>query len=269
MLCVIATRTRRLCSDGCRGRQLARRTGGMPLAGHEAMRNAFVAVVMLATACADSDVTAPSRVTSMPWIDGFATTATSDASSVGVTNRMAQWQPCKAPCGYEGTELQTSLPTRGPPDTVLVSYAQGVIVLDHAGTLVGRAPGFAPTGSADEVLAIAAGDAQLGTPVLAISTCVGGRMESDVWLRLYRLSPSHRLDLLFAGIVERRRGEAVSTGAVTFVPQGLLYKSPGATTGDLWMFDNTVGRYVDRGAKTHEARPTWPTAVAVEPYLPR
>ena len=210
-------------------------------------------LTMLAASCSGPAPT----VAPLPWFAGFATTAANETPSSGVTDRMARWQMCDSPCAYGGIELIGDV---APPDgneTVLASYGQGVIVLDRDGRMLGRGPGFDPAGSADELVAVALGDAQIGTPVIAIVARVGGHRESDVWLQLFRFGRGEKLDLLFTAIVEEHANGTDWPGTVTFAPGTLAYRAPRATTTDLWVFDARAGRYVYRGVL--ERRPEEPS----------
>ena len=166
----------------------------------------------------------------LPWLHGFASTATSDIET---------------PDG----ELQVTADV-APADgveTVRASYQQGVVVVDGAGDVLARAPGFAPAGSADDLVALSVGDAEIGSPVIALAVNRGGHRVSVTSIVLYRVDHG-RLEQLFEGEVEDHDGPETSAGEITFLPEGLVYRAPQARTQTLWTFDPERGRYVERGA---------------------
>ena len=184
----------------------------------------------------------------MPWLHGFATTASSDTVERSVSERMNEWRRCEEPCtDFGGIELSADVIPGERPETILATYS-GVVVLDTKGTLVARGRGFEPTGSADELLAVAVGDAMLDTPIIAVSARVGGRREHAVWLELYRVGTSGTLERVFAAVTEEHDDQDM-IGSVTIVSGGLLYKAPRGSTQDRWNFDARAGRYRDVGVE--------------------
>ncbi|MBS1118425.1 MAG: hypothetical protein H6Q90_653 [Deltaproteobacteria bacterium] len=210
--------------------------------------------MMLCSACTASAPSTPA----IPWLLGFAPAASSDAISASVSQRLATWQDCDEPCpDLGGIEITADVARADGPETVLGSYTRGFVVLDHAGHVLARASGLAATGSADELLAISAGDAMLGTPVIAVSARVGGRRESSVWLELYAVGGEQKLQRLFEAVVEEDEDQAVRRGSVILLPGSLLYLAPGAVTPELWTFDREAGRYRRRTAPSRPS-PTPP-----------
>jgi hypothetical protein len=185
----------------------------------------------------------------IPWLRGFAAEASSDVLSASVGQRLATWQDCDEPCpDYGGIELTADVAPAEGAETVLASYTRGFVVLDRAGHLVARGNGFVATGSADELLAVAAGDGMLGAPVIAVSARAGGHRESAVWLQLYGVGDDQRLHRLFAAVVEEDEDEIARRGNVLLLPGSLIYTAPGTVSPELWSYDRNAGQYVRRTA---------------------
>lgn len=217
---------------------------GMRLAEQEDMRT-FTLAIAACAGCTQLPTSSPPPA--MPWLHGFASSASSDTALRSVSERMNQWRRCEDPCtDFGGIELSADVIPGDPPETVLATYS-GLVVLDGNGKLVARGSGFEPTGSADELLAVAVGDAMLDTPIIAVSARVGGRREHAVWLELYRVGPSGALEKMFAAVTEEHDDQD-AIGSVTIVSGGLLYKAPRSTTQDRWTFEPRSGRYRNIGA---------------------
>ena len=50
---------------------------------------------------------------------------------------------------------------------------------------------------------------------------------------------------MFTGEVERHAGRTTKTGTVTVVPGGLIYQPPIGEVS-VWLYDESLGRYVQR-----------------------
>lgn len=168
---------------------------------------------------------APAPAPSLPWVTGLATTAASDVETSADGD------------GYGALSIATS------SGTIVASYQQGVAVVDRRDHVIARAPGFEIEGSADDLVALAAGDAQLDKPVIVLAVVSGGHRESTTSLVVYQLGEHGRLDRLFDAPIEERDGDQTASGALTFVPHGLLYRSPNGPL-ERWSFDASRRRYV-------------------------
>lgn len=212
----------------------------MLLAPYDDMRTLTIALALSAGCMQPTPSTAPPP--SMPWLHGLTTVAASDVLERTALDRALEWQGCEDPCSDTGgIDLVADVVPGDAAETVLATYS-GLVVLDGKGQLVMRGRGFEPTGSADELLAMAVGDAMLPTPVIAVSARVGGRREHAVWLHLYRVGRTGTLERVFAAVTEEH-DEADLIGNVTLVSDGLLYKAPRGTTTDRWTFDTRANRY--------------------------
>ena len=176
----------------------------------------------------------------MPWLQGFAPSATTDEPSKAAVAELTEWQPPEEKCSasaYGGFALTVD------DQRVLASYTQGIVVLDKDRNAIAHAPPFTCQGSADEIVALAMGDAWIGTPVLAFAATTGGKNENITWLTLYRASD---LAPVFTGVVERHEGRRTRTGIVLVYPGGLLYQPP--TGGpQLWRYDPDQHRFINTG----------------------
>lgn len=176
----------------------------------------------------------------LPWLQGFTPDAVADHPSRAVSAELAEWKKPDESCvasAYGGLTLE------GKGQRVLATYSQGVFVLDSNRHLVAQAPGFECNGSADELIAIAEGNAWVGAPIIALAATSGGRAESVTWLSLYRVGENGKLEPVFTGAVERHGDKQTKTGVVTVVPGGLIYRAPEGPTS-LWTWDGT--KYVQQ-----------------------
>jgi hypothetical protein len=192
----------------------------------------------------------------MPWLRGN-TIAAADTLSPSTLDKLARWQSCDGPCtDYGGMELVADIASTPGNETILASFSTGIVVLDSSGALLSRGAAFDPAGSADELVALAVGDAWLEMPVIAIVVRVGGRREHQTWLELHRVGAPKTLERVFSAVVEEHEDQTDSVGTVTFVRNGLLYRAPRSASAELWLFDSRAGRYVARGANnaTRSAR---------------
>ncbi len=180
-------------------------------------------------------------VAALPWLQGFfAPAASSDLGSYD--------------CGMENPSQMTIVadvaPSSPGSEQVLASYTDGIVVLDRNHRPLGASTGFACEGSADELVAIAAGDASIGVPIVAVAATRGGFNESTTTLTMFRVDARGRLLPVFSGDVEyherdaETRESSARTGVVTLIPGGLVYRSP---QGDisLWTYDRDAGVYIE------------------------
>ena len=204
---------------------------------------------------APADANEPERATSakaaeaprrLPWLHNFAVKAEASEPVPGVVVRMAPWREpdtsCSAAAYDDGLAIEADVAEPRGAESVLASFTQGVLVLDAAGRLVASATALPCQGSADAVEAIAAGDAQIDRPVIALAVTTGGHRVASTWLVLYGVAGGV-LAPLFEGVVEERAGERRRAGAVTLLPGALLYRTPsGAQT--MWVYSVEQQRYV-------------------------
>jgi hypothetical protein len=134
---------------------------------------------------------------------------------------------------------------RAPDGSVVIASAHGGLVLaDDRGRVIARTGALPFEGSADDVVALAVGDAQLGAPVVLVAVQRGGHRISTVSLEAFRITGA-RLERVFAAPIELHDGNATATGAIAFDDGGLVYRAPSgrATT---WRYDPVSGRYERR-----------------------
>jgi len=141
--------------------------------------------------------------------------------------------------------LSADLAPSPGPETIVASYAHGVLVFGAEGQFLASAPGFACSGTADELEVLAAGTA-FGTPTLVIAATTGGHREQQTWLGMFRVGHHGRLDAVFAGTVELREDGVVRQGRVTVLPDALHVRDP-LGTSDYWVFDPAGGVYLPPG----------------------
>ncbi|HEY5944773.1 MAG TPA: hypothetical protein VIV40_04750 [Kofleriaceae bacterium] len=189
------------------------------------------------------------QLAALPWLQGFfAPQAVTENGSRDVMAELAEWRAPVEDCvasTYGGLSLRADVsPAAEGDEQILASYTQGVFVLDRNRHLLAQAQPFECQGSADDLVALAAGDASIGTPVVALAATTGGRAESVTWLTLYRVSNGGELQPIFVGEVERHAGDTARTGIITLIPGGLVFRDTRGSVG-LWLYDQELGRYVE------------------------
>ena len=184
--------------------------------------------------------------TAMPWLHNFAATAVAGIATPGVVERMAQWRAPDASCiaaAYEGLAITADVAGTRGAEEVLASYTQGVLVLDAGGRLLASAAAPACQGSADDIEALAAGDAQIDGPVIALAVTSGGHRVSSTWLVLYRVLGGV-VEPVWSGAVEEHDGERTRSGEVTLLPGALVYRTPSGNQ-TLWTYSAEHARYTE------------------------
>lgn len=182
----------------------------------------------------------------LPWLHNFAAAAESGVATPGTVERMSRWRPADVNCNgvaYSGLSIVADVAEARGTEQILASYTQGVLVVDAAGHLIASATAPACRGSADEIEAIAAGDAQIGRPVIAMAMTTGGQRESSTWLVLYEVVGGV-VAPVFSGMVEERHDDHSRTGDVTLLPGALMYRAPSGSQ-TLWTYSDEQQRYIE------------------------
>lgn len=185
----------------------------------------------------------------LPWLQGFfAPEGVTEQGSRDVLAELAEWREPADDCvasAYGGLTLRADVSPAAGTERILASYTQGVFVLDRDRHLLAQSQPQPCEGSADELVAMAAGDAAIGLPLVALAATTGGRKENVTWLTLYRVANDGALEPVFTGEVERHEGDTARTGVVTLVPGGLVYRDTRGSIG-LWLYEAKLGRYVEQ-----------------------
>ncbi len=172
----------------------------------------------------------------MPWLQGVSPIAESDTVMPGVGERMQHWQACDACVDRNGITIVAEVAADHPgTETILASYGMGIVVLDANQHVIATALGAEVNSSADQLVALVAGDASLGTPVIATTVRVGGHRTSKVWLHLDRVGTGTELVRMFSAVVEVQDGDEVTTGRIAIDATGLRYLAPHATTTESYV----------------------------------
>ena len=192
------------------------------------MTGAFRIVATAASAALIAVAAAGRRVDSeFPWLPGFVPTAVSTQRSSDAAQQLAVTDQRADGCTtWDAQELRADVAPADGDETVLASIATGVVVVDAHGRRIARAPLGECGGSADQVVAIGAGDAWLGVPVIAIVSTIGGHRESQTTLTLLRVDGA-RLVTVWSGLLETRDGDDLETGTAVLAPGMILYRAPG------------------------------------------
>jgi hypothetical protein len=184
---------------------------------------------------------------STPWPRSMSGLVASDEPSLAASRRLHQYSPRdEEDCGagaYQAVELVADVALTPGAETILASYANGVVVLDREGHLVASAPGYRCDGSVDEVEALAAGSAFGDTTIIVVAK-TGGHRELSTFVGLFRIGFDKRLDPVFTATVEEHAGSTVRRGAIYMLPDALIYRLPDGRYA-FYVFD-PVGRiYLD------------------------
>lgn len=181
----------------------------------------------------------------LPWLHNFVPTAETSEASPSVIARMAQWREVDPSCSaaaYGGLAITAEVAGDAGIETVLASFTQGVLVLDARAKLIASAMPVSCAGSADELEGIAAGDALIDGPVIALAVTTGGHRQSATWLVLYRVTEGV-VAPIFAGIVADHTKDGGRVGEVTLWRGALVYRAPSGIR-TLWTYDAVQHRYV-------------------------
>jgi hypothetical protein len=221
------------------------------------MKSSMLALAGL-TACHVVD-----EVPKMPWLHGLSDAVASDRSSDELGRRMAEWServdydPACPPGSYPAIQVFANVAPPAGLERIWISLAHGVAVFDHEGQLVSETPGYPCSGSADELEAIAGGDA-FGAPTIAIAATTGGHRVSSTWISLLRVSPDRQLHAVFTGTVEERDGETVRRGGVFLLPNALIYRHPdGKPT--VWFYNEAARAYLVPGDPVDDSHQDGPS----------
>ena len=164
------------------------------------------------------------------WLPGLAARAVSTERSPDAVDRLAPIAEDSERCPVvDAQEVTADLAPAPGEERVLASVATGVVVLDADDRRIASAPLGPCGGSADAIVAIAVGDAWLGTPVIAVVSSTGGHRESETTLSLFRLD-GRALVTLFSEPLEVRDGLDLWTGTATLVPGAIVYRAPTGET---------------------------------------
>lgn len=196
-------------------------------------------------AARDADPAASPGLRGLPWLHGFVAVAEAAGPRSDVVGRMARWRDPDASCAaasYGGMAITADVARTRGAEEVLASFTQGVLVIGADGTLLASATALPCQGSADDLEGLAAGDADIDRPVIALAVTTGGHRLSQTWLVLYGVTGGV-VAPLFTGKVEDRAGDRTRTGAVTLLPGALLYREP-AGTQTMWVYSGEQQRYM-------------------------
>lgn len=190
----------------------------------------------------------------LPWLFNLDNVRAVDTGDPFVTIAMdAEVDPSCDELVSPGLALVANVAAPAGDETILASFAHGVMVYGREGELIASTPGFPCEGSADEIEVLAAGTA-FGVPTIVIVATTGGRREQLTWLGLFRVGRNGRLEAVFAGAIEQREDGIVRRGSVTILPEALIVRDPLGGVG-FWIFDDVGGVYIPRGGITGGERP--------------
>jgi hypothetical protein len=218
------------------------------------MRAAVLAIASLG-ACQVTPQDGP-----VPWLYGMSSFVAADRASRSATQLLQEHSTPEPDCAagaYQAVELVADVLPRAGSETVLASYANGVVVLDGERHLVASTAGYRCEGSADEIEIVGSGHAY-GDQTLVVVGKNGGHREYATWVGLFRVGDDKRLDAVFTATVEEHRGSNVRKGALYMLPGSLIYQSPGGKPA-LHVYDPVGRAYLVPGELIDESDHDGPT----------
>jgi hypothetical protein len=172
------------------------------------------------------------------FLTGFTPSAQVDRPSRDATTLLGSFAIDDDPaCGgvmHPGYAIDTG------ETAIAASFTRGVVVIDARGEVVAWTGGYACTDAGDDIVTLAAGDAQLDAPVIVVVT----RRRASTAVALLQVR-GRRLDTLFAGEVTRVDGGSLRAGSVALGPGQLVYVDPDGVAAVL-VYDRDAHRYVRR-----------------------
>lgn len=208
----------------------------------------FALVAVLAPSAPREPRVARPAHRALPWLFNVANTVAVDSEDPSIALPLGLFRDIDPTCEdvpTAGLRVTAEVAPSPGRETVVASYAYGVLVLDSEGTVIAAAPGYSCEGSADQIEVLAAGTA-FGVPTIVVVGTTGGRREQLTWLGMFRVGLGGRLDPVFTGAVEQREDGIVRRGSVTVLPGALLVRDPFGGVG-FWVFDRGGGVYIPRG----------------------
>lgn len=209
-----------------------RKTGGALIA------TCLLGCQVAGTAPEDATVSLPRGMSSL-----VVSQATSERASRWFQERIPDEEQRCGSGAYQAIQLTADVAPRPGPETILASYAGGVVVLDGEGQLVASVGGYRCTGSADELEALAAGVA-FGDPTIILVAKAGGHRELSTFVGLFRIGFGKRLDPVFTATVETHQGWTARRGGIYMLPGALVYRLPDGRRG-FYVFDPIAREYLD------------------------
>ena len=175
---------------------------------------------------------------SLPWVSGFRASAVAEESAHLDPRASTLVDPSDDPMA-----VQADVRGGGSAELVVASAHGGVRIVDARGRVVAQSDETPFEGSADDLIALAIGDAHLGSPVILAALQHGGHRSNVVSLDVFRVNGG-RLERVFEAPIETHDGAASAAGAVFFADGALVYRAPGAQDPTTWSFDPVLRRYV-------------------------
>jgi hypothetical protein len=202
-----------------------------------AVRRLAIAAAVIAAGCVVTPDEQPAPAArAVRWLPGLRATAVAEpAPGAAADDELDPGERCQRGAGAVVTVTADVAAAPGA-ETIRASITGGVEVLDADGAALARLTAFACGGSLDAIDALAAGDAGIGVPVIAVVATIGGRAEATTWIALFEVE-GHRLHRVFTGAVAQRDGDAIERGAVAVDAGGLTYRAPRAGRAARWTFD--------------------------------
>jgi hypothetical protein len=144
---------------------------------------------------------------------------------------------------YDGFELTADLtPGFKGPETIHATVSE-ITVSTAAGQKIGAAPAFEPQGSADEVVGVRMVDGGVGTPMIAVTTVLGGHRESKTYSSLYMID-ERAVRRVYSAVVVEVEDESVFEGGLLVLPGILIYRAPRAERPVTLVFDSRTRQYL-------------------------
>src|SRR5690606_23874322 len=146
------------------------------------------AALALVAALTTSTAAEPPAPSAIPWLENFVEVASTRAgdrtSSLPLDIVLDSDPSCRGQAGG-ALVLRANVSEAAGVETLIGSYAHGLVVSSVEGQPIATAPGYRCRGSADDIHAMTVGRSW-GTPMIALVLTTGGQRESLTWVAFYR-----------------------------------------------------------------------------------
>jgi hypothetical protein len=144
---------------------------------------------------------------------------------------------------YDGFELTADVTPEFTGAETIHATVSEITVSSSTGLTIGAVTAFEPQGSADEVVGVRVVDGAVGTPMIAVTTVLGGHRESKTYASLYMID-ERSVRRMYSAVVVEVEDESVFEGGLLVLPGILIYRAPRAERPVTLVFDSRTRQYL-------------------------